>query len=670
MLTSNITKMKHLLFIIFTFIMFSGLKAQKDVTSKADNAFESGKYFEAIDLYKYSFAKARDKEVKSEIIFKTAECYRMVQDNTQAEVWYQKAIKKKYTNPIAILYLADAMRANAKYSEALVEYNNYKALVPDDARADNGIFSCEFSLEWMANPTRYKVENMYFFNSKQSDYGVAYAKEDYKHILFTSSREGSTGNKISDVTGENYSDLFKTRVDRKGKWSEPVPAGETINTEFDEGAPSTNEKCNTLYYTSFREDKDGNMVCKIFESNKEGIEWGTSEALALVSDSITVGHPAISPDELTLLFVSDMRGSLGKKDLWKVTRASKSEAWGKPENMGSQINTPGNEVFPYIHSDGTLYFSSDGYPGMGGLDIFMATPSAEGTWKVENMKYPMNSPADDFAIVFEIEKERGYISSNRPGGRGGDDIYQFSLPPIEFNLIGRVINQKSDDVIPGADLTLIGSDGTNVSKKTEADGTFSFKLAPNTDYRIVARRGGFLNSKDKESTKGMTSSKEFRRDIYMSPDDSRIDLPGIMYDFGKWSLRPESLVALEELVEILNDNPNITIEIGSHTDARGSDQANMELSAKRAKSVVDFLITYGVDEERLTSKGYGETMPKEIDKATSKKYDFLKEGDKLTEPFINALTTNEQKEICHQINRRTDFGLTGREYVPKIKRKR
>ena len=255
--------MRSLFILTLTFIMISGLMAQKDVTSKADNAFESGKYFEAIDLYKYAFAKARDKEQKAEIIFKTAECYRMVQDNNQSEVWYQKAIKKKYTNPIAILYLADAMRANAKYAEALVEYNNYKALVPDDVRADNGKLSCEYSLEWMANPTRYKVENMYFFNSKQSDYGVAYAKEDYKHVVFTSSREGTTGNKISDVTGENYSDLFKTRVDRKGKWSEPVPAGETVNTEFDEGAPATNDKCNTLYYTSFREDKDGNLVCKI-----------------------------------------------------------------------------------------------------------------------------------------------------------------------------------------------------------------------------------------------------------------------------------------------------------------------------------------------------------------------------------------------------------------------
>ncbi|MGE4289271.1 MAG: OmpA family protein [Salinivirgaceae bacterium] len=644
--------------------------SQKDVTAKADKAFETGRYFEAIDLYKYAYAKARDKEQKAEIVFMTAECYRLIQDNRQAEIWFNKAIKRRYPNPIAILYLADAMRANGNYEEARVEYKNYLELVPDDNRATKGLESCELALEWMENPTRYKVVNMYYFNSRQSDYGPAYAKDDFSQVVFTSSREGATGNKISNVTGEYYSDIFKTRVDRKGNWSEPVPLGEEVNTEFDEGAMATNDKCNTMYFTSFREDPDGNMVCKIFTSNKEGIEWGKSEALNILADSITIGHPAISPDELTLLFSANMRGGKGKKDLWKVTRADKNADWGTLVNMGEQINTEGDEVFPYIHSDGTLYFSSNGHPGMGGLDLFMATPQSDGTWTVENMKVPLNSPADDFGIIFEAEKERGYLSSNRPGGRGGDDIYQFSLPPIEFNLLGTVRNQKTENVIAGADITLIGSDGTNLSKKTESDGTFTFKLTPNTDYRIVAKRGGFLNSKDKETTKGMTSSKEFRIDIFMSPDDSRIDLPGIMYDFGKWNLRPESLVALEELVEILNDNPNITIEIGSHTDFRGSDQANTELSAKRAQSVVDFLVTYGVDQERLSSKGYGESMPKEIDKSIAKKYDFLNEGDVLTEAFINRLSSEEQKEICHQINRRTDFGLTGRDYVRKIQRRR
>lgn len=660
---------KILSILVVVFISMAAF-AQKDVTSKAENAFNTGRYYEAIDLYKYAYAKAKNKEQKAEITFMTAECYRMIQDNKHAEVWYNKAIRKRYPNPVAILYYANALRANSEYEEALEEYKKYKELVPDDIRGDQGIQSSELSIEWIANPTRYKVENMQYFNSKQSDYCAAYGKGDYKQTLFTSSREGATGNKTSGVTGEYYSDIFKTRVDRKGKWSEPVPLGEGVNTEFDEGAPATNEKCNTMYFTSFREDIDGNMVCKIFVSKKAGIEWGKAEPLALVADTITVGHPAISSDELMLLFVAEMRGGQGKKDIWKVTRASVSAEWGVPENLGPQINTVGDEVFPFIHSDGAMYFSSDGHTGMGGLDVFMASQNSDETWEIENMKYPFNSPADDFGVVFEQEKERGYLSSNRPGGRGSDDIYQFSLPPISFNLIGRVLNQKTEEVIAGADVTLIGSDGTNLSKKTENDGFFTFKLAPNTDYRIVAKRGGFLNSKDKITTKGMTTSNEFRPDVFMSPDDSRIDLAGIMYDFGKWNLRPESLVALEELVEILSDNPNITIEIGSHSDYRGSDEANLNLSSKRAQSVVDFLITYGVDQERLTSKGYGETMFKEIDKGLAKKHEFLNEGDILTSSFIDAIANEEQREICHQINRRTDFGLTGRDYVPKIKRRR
>ncbi len=645
-------------------------QAQKDVTSKADKSFESGKYFEAIDLYKYAYAKAKDKSKKAEILYMTAECYRNVGNTKQAKIWYRKAIKKHHPNPLALLYYGNALKSSEEYEEAEIQYAEYKTLVPDDPRGGMGEESCKLAQEWLENPTRYKVVNMYYFNSKQSDYSPTFGKSNYKQVLFTSSREGGTGNKTSSVTGEYYSDIFKTRVDRKGKWSEPVALGEGVNSEFDEGAAASNEKCNTMYFTSFREDKDGNMICKIFQSTKEGIEWKAADPVPVVQDSITVGHPAISSDELMLLFVAEMRGGQGKKDIWKVTRESKSASWGAPENLGPQINTSGDEMFPYIHNDGSLYFSSDGYLGMGGLDIFMASQSMDGNWVVENMKYPINSSADDFGLCFESAKERGYLSSNRLGGRGGDDIYQFSLPPIEFVLVGTVRNQKTEDVIAGADITLIGSDGTNLGKKTENDGTFTFKLTPNTDYRIVGKRGGFLNSKGKETTKGMTTSKEFKMDLFMSPDDSRIDLPGIMYDFGKWNLRPESLVSLEELVEILNDNPNITIEIGSHTDAIGSDQTNETLSAKRAKSVVDFLITYGIDEERLSSKGYGESMPKELDKATAKKYDFLNEGDLLTEAFIARLATEEQREIAHQINRRTDFGLTGRDYVPKIKRRR
>ena len=664
----SVLKMKRIIALTIVALAVLPTFAQRGITAKADKAFELGKYYDAIDEYKYAFAKAKDKDKKNQIMFMVAESYRMVQNSRQAEIWYKKVIKKGYDNPLATLYLADAMRAQGEYEDAMKEYQNYSKLNPSDDRGPAGVESCASAIEWMGQPTRYKIENMHYFNSKYSDFGIAYAKDDYSMVIFSSSREGCTGGKISGVTGEYYCDLVRSRVDRKGKWSEPVAIEENINTEYEEGMPSTNKKCNTLYFTSFREDKNKNLVCKIFCSVKENAEWGEPKELNLAPDTVAVGHPAISDDELTLIFVSEMEGGYGGKDLWKSTRANKSSDWGKPVNMGPAINTSGDEMFPYIHPEGTLYFSSNGHAGMGGLDIFKASEGTSG-WKVENMKYPINSSSDDFGICFESEMERGYFCSNRPGGKGSDDIYQFSLPPIEFTLTGIVRNGKTDAIIAGAEVNLIGSDGTNITAKTETDGSYNFNLSPNADYRIVVKRGGFLNSKDKTTTKGLTDSEQLKVNIDLQPDDRRMDLDGIEYEFNSAKLKPSSIAGLEVLVGILNDNANITIEIGSHADYRGSDEANLKLSEARAKSVVDFLTTYGIDPERLDSHGYGEEMPKEVDKKMAQKYPFLKEGDILTEAFIKRLN-DEQQEICNQINRRTDFVVTGRDYVPKVRKRR
>ncbi|MCK4661815.1 MAG: OmpA family protein [Bacteroidales bacterium] len=662
-------KIKNILIVIlFCLFSLNGF-TQKDLSLKANNAFNSGQYFKAIDLYKYAYAKTKDNAQKAEVMYKTALCYRLTNNSRQAEIWFRKAIKKKYSNPIAILFYADAKKINKKYDEAIVEYENYKKLVPGDPRGEKGISSCKLAKEWIENPTRYEIINMYFFNSKQSDFCPAYAKDDYSVVYFTSSREGATGNSINDVTGEYYSDIFQTRKDRKGKWKEPVPLDKSINSEFDEGTPSLNKKTNTIYFTSFRENKEEKLGCQIYVAKKQGIGWSEAQIIPLVADTITVGHPSISDDELTLYFAANMKGGKGGKDIWKITRSNKSESWEQPVNLGTDINTSDNEMFPFIHQDGTLYFSSNGHPGMGGLDIFMAVEKEEGKWTVENMKYPINSPVDDFGIIFEGDYERGYLSSSRKGSKGSDDIWQFSLPPIEFQLAGIVRNERTEEYIASASVNLIGSDGTNLTKTSENDGSFSFALKPNTDYRVVTKKGGFLNGKGKETTKGKTTSSDFRLDIFMSPNDSP-KLVNIFYDLGKWDLRPESLIALEELVEILNDNPNITIELGSHTDFRSGAEYNRDLSEKRAKSVVDFLITYGIDEERLSSKGYGESNPTTVTKQAARQYNFLTEGDVMTESFINRMPTNDMKEICHELNRRTEFIVTGTDYIPKIRRKR
>ncbi len=661
------------LIVLFTTII-QVANGQNKRIEKAENAFNAGKYFEAIDLFKYAYGKTDDREVKKDLIFKTALCYRYIDDVRQAEIWFRKAVKRDIENPLAYLYYADALMANGEYEEAKPNYQKYKQLVPDDERAQKGIESCDFAIKAKEEPTRHNINPMYFFNSRESEFSPCYGKDNYTIVYFTTTTEGTTGNEINPVTGQYYADIYMSRVDRKGEWSDPRPLGENINTEFDEGAAITNEKANTMYFTTVRENKDGDLVTQIYKSKKAGIKWGEASRVAIFeADSIMVAHPAISFDEKTLYFVSNKKGGLGGKDIWKVTAGS--DGWGKPENLGPDINTKGNELFPYIHKDGTLYFSSDGHVGMGGLDLFMARPKGS-KWEVTNLGYPMNSPRDDFGIIFERELERGYMSSNRDDSRGEDDVFQFALPPLEFKLILTLKNSTTAEIIPDASVNLIGSDGTNEIKTSEANGKVEFDMNPNTDYRIITRKGGFLAGRGKLSTKGYTESKDIELDILMQPNDQP-RLVKVFFDFGKWDLKPESMVALEELVEILrDDNPNITIELSSHTDFRGSDAANQELSLKRAQSVKDFLVLYGIDAERLSVKGYGEKKPKEITPREAQEFDkregweFLDEGTVLTESYIKSLPTEKMKEIAHSLNRRTEFRVTGTDYVPRIRRKK
>ncbi len=382
----------------------------------------------------------------------------------------------------------------------------------------------------------------------------------------------------------------------------------------------------------------------------------------IAADTVTVKHPAASPDDLSLYFTANMPGGHGGYDIWMVKREKKTAPWGSPVNLGSSINTPGNEIFPYVHPDGSLYFSSDYHLGMGGLDIFKAEKDKKGKWVIRNMKYPINSSYDDFGIVFQGDWEKGFLTSNRPGGKGKDDIFEFSLPPLEFILSGFVRDEKTDEIIPGATVKLIPNDGVPIEKKSEIDGSFRFELKPNTDYQIETSHEKYLNGKSRESTKGYETDKEFKRDVYMAPIEKPIELPNIMYEFAKWDLRPESMVSLDQLVETLNDNPNIVIELRSHTDFRGSADANEELSQKRAQSVVDFLIEKGIEPDRLVAKGYGESMPRVVDMKMAQQYSFLNEGDVLTESYIKKLASLEQ-EVAHQLNRRTEFQVLKTDYV-------
>jgi peptidoglycan-associated lipoprotein len=640
--------------------------SQRNKATRAEDAFKAGEYTFAIDLYKAAYNDINDKNNRAEILTRIADCYRLSNEPVKAELFYTKAIGKGVTDPTAYYYLAEAKKMNMKYEEAKEDYKKYKELSSDETRANQGIKSCDLAMKWMDNPSGYQVDNMKFFNSKANDFAPVYASNDYNTVFFTSSRDGSTGTTQHGATGQNFSDIYVTRMDRKGTWSEPIPLGENINTEFEEGTPALSKDFNTMYFTRCKKAKNQSFGCQLYYVEREGDTWGKDKIIEISGDTIVIAHPAITADEQTLYFVSDLQGGFGGKDIWKVTRANKGDDWSKPENLGADINTLGDEVFPFIHSDGTLYFSSNGHAGIGGLDIYKAKQNTNGSWKIENMETPINSNSDDFGIVFQNDVEKGYFSSSRTT-RGDDDIYTFNLPPLKFNLLGVVKDEKTDAPIAEANVKSVSSDGLTVDIKTDKNGGFKMIMKAATDYVLIGSKEGYLNGKERETTKGLDKSKDFRTTIYLSSIEKPIALPNIFYDFAKADLRPESMVALDGLVETLNDNPTITIELGAHTDSRGSDVDNISLSQRRAQSVVDYLIQKGIATDRLTAKGYGEGAPKSVDPKLVQQYPFLKDGVVLTEDYILKLPDSDLQEIAHQVNRRTEFRVLRTDYQAKKK---
>ncbi len=646
--------------LVLVFLISLTAYPQKRKAQKAYDAWDAGEYFEAIDFFKDAYSKTRDRNEKSEYVFMVAECYRLTNNPRNAESWYKKISGKDEARPEATYWYARSLKMNGKYEEAIKAFEEYKQLVPSDARADVGIRSCELSVEWTESPSPYEIEEIKDLNSRRSDFCPSYARDDYGMVYLTSSREEATGKSEHGATGESFTDIFESRLDKKGRWSTPVPLTD-INTEFEEGAVSFTSDFREMYYTRCEVGKRENRGCIIMHAKRNEDGWSQPEKIDILPDSLVAAHPAISPDGMTLYFVSTLSDGYGGKDIYYVTRSSSSGAWSGPRNMGPDINTTGDELFPYMRSDGTFYFASDGHIGMGGLDIFKAEPQPDGRWLVDNMRYPINTSADDFSITFQGDREAGLFSSTRKG-RTNDEIYYFELPPLRFSVRGLVKDEETGEPIGDAVVQLIASDGTTIKDNTAEGGEFRFMLNENVDYIFLASKDGYLNGKEKETTRGQEKSREFMTTIVMTPIDKPIELPNILYDFNKWDLRPESMVSLDKLVETLNDNPNVTIELMSHTDSRDTEEYNLELSQKRAQSVVDYLIDKGIDPDRLSAKGYGESSPKIVDAQLASEYPFLKEGFILNEQLIESLPNDEQKEIAHQINRRTEFRVLSTDY--------
>ena len=630
---------------------------------KADKKYDIGEYYAASTLYRraYSGLPSNKKELRAHAAFRQGECLRLINKPTRAINAYQLAIKNKFSNDTVYLQYARVLHQAGNYGEAIKMYKTYLEKHPKSQLAINGIEACNKLEEWKKVKTDYVIQRAGEFNAKNTnDFSPAFSDADGSSLIFTSSRINNTKRKPSAITGFPQNDLFLAQRNVAGKWEKPQPMEDSFNTDFDEGAASVTGDGRTIYFTRCPFDENKSLGAQIFVSNRAGGQWTEPKQVVLFKDStISTAHPAINFSGDTLYFVSDkVAGGYGGKDIWMSVKIG--GLWSTPENLGPDINTAGDEMFPYAHPDGSLYFSSNGLPGLGGLDIFHAVRTGKNSWNVVNMMPPFNSNYDDFGITFEGKKPKGYFSSNRGESRGFDKIWSFNLPEKEFALTGVVTdnqNQKLGDAI----VRIVGTNGANVKIRTKKDGSFYYKVDPNVEYVLLATSRGYLNQENQLSTMGLKDSKTYKVSFRLTPIGKPIPLSNIFYEFGKWTLTKESETSLNALVKIMKDNPNITIELAAHTDMVGTSEANQILSEKRAQTVVDYLIHNGIAKDRMTAKGYGESMPVTVDAAMAAAHSFLKEGTVLDETYVKTLQP-EQQEIANQINRRTEFRVVKTTY--------
>ena len=665
-----------ILIIAFLITIPTLLNAQRNPAKSADEAFSKEQYSLAIDKYKKAYTRVKkNKEEKNRITAQLAECYRLTGNYKRASASYKRLIKNEWDkrNPEIRLHFADMLKITGKYPEAIEQYNVYAERAPEDPRGKRGAETTALIEEWISNPSKYEISNIKKINSRESDYAPAYTTDNYNEIVFTSTREGATGKETDHWTAQNFSDLFIAKIDRKGDWSEPILFDDTenINTGANEGSATFNSRFNTVYFTKCPNDKQKESGCQIYKAKRTGRTWGKIEMVDIASiDTLsTIGQPTISEDELIIYFSANKRNGMGGNDIWVAFRDSKSDGFRRPMNLGEIINTPGDEVFPFLRNDTTLYFASDGHGGMGGLDIFVSTIDTAGNWgKPQNLKYPMNSTYDDFGIVFHPESEYGFISSNRKGTRGKDDIWYFIEPPLIFTLSGTIKDDRTLMYMGDVSVQLVGSTGLSVSTRTNDEGFYSFgesQLEQNTMYEVLVAKPNYFNQKASFTTVGVEFSKDFVKDFSLVPLPAEpIPLPEILYDLAKWDLKPQYQDSLQGLIQTLRDNPNIVIELAAHTDMRDSYEKNDILSQRRAQSVVDYLIIRGIEPARLVAKGYGERVPLTIKKDIIRDGFPFTEGTTFDEAFIETLVNNREKEVAHQLNRRTEFRILRKDYVP------
>ena len=685
---------RNILILGFFFLFSSSLDAQGTIYKKANKAFDTGEYYKARELYKKAYTRSNERKEKTEISFKMANCAMLMGDYKLAESYYKRTIKLRYiemfNDPIVIFNLAEALKGQEKYDEAIEKYKEYSSKKgADKAKANQAIESCEMSQDWISTLSRYKVQNVQNLNSKYNDFSPAFGDKKNEILYFTSSREEAVGKTKNEQTNQDFSDIFvavlkeapkksKKKKDPKNHmpdWDTPTNGfdkdfeGETYGIEelnkkdSEEGVISFTKGAKKMYFTKAIYQKNQYNGRRIYSSEKRGSGWDEFIMEKIPIDTLVdVFDPAISKDGKTLYFSSNMDGGEGGTDLYRCVYDKKKKSWGEPENLGPTINTAGNEGFPYLTTSGSLFFSSDGHIGMGGLDIFKTQLTEDGFSNPENLKYPINTPYDDFGIIFEDEEElRGYLSSNRKGkkwrAKGGDDIYFIDKLLIRFELSGVLMDTMLNEPVSGARVELVGPHGTHITT-TDGKGKYSFdrsNFKEDEDYQIQFSKDWYLTHRDTISTRNIDRLQckeeedgnlvfKFTRYPEMKNIRRPIVLPEVQYDLGKASLREEGAKALDELADLLiKDHPELVIELRSHTDVRGSKQLNKKLSEERAQSCVDYLVKKGVSSNRLIAVGRSFYEPIQDE-----------DGNILTSEYILKLPINLQ-ESAHQKNRRTDF---------------
>lgn len=653
-------KLNRIIIIILTTLltaaMLTGCKSVK--LSDADDTMARGEYFAATNMYRKIYnrlTKPEERPLRGEVAYKLANCYQRLNRPANAAAAYGNALRYGQTDSIIYLRLAQALQATGKYQQAKKEYETYLEWKPDDQVAKNGVRGCNIAIASKDAPkTRYVVKQSKLFNSRRSDYAPMFLDKNYDILYFTSTNEKVTGDNKSDITGMKNGDIWMARHNEKGEWERPYPAEGELNTDADEGIISFSPDGQTMYLTVAKRSETSSTSVEIHTSRRSDASWSASQKLDILNDTVTaVGHPAASPDGRFLYFTSDMPGGYGGLDIWRIDL---NERGGALENLGPQINTSGNESFPYLRTDSILYFSSDGHSGYGGLDLFKATLNSPGDrWSVDNMGLPMNSAGDDFGITFG-EGESGFFSSNRGDARGYDHIYSFVLPDLKISIAGWVVD-KDDEPVPNAIIRIVGNDGSNQKEVARDDGSFKFNLQRGVKYVMMAGAKGYLNQKVEFESDSVEEDAEYGMDFILASISKPSVVENIFYDFDRATLRPESKEALDELAVLLEDNPNVSIEMSAHTDRMGGEQYNLDLSERRAKSVVDYLVGKGISADRLTWAGYGKTRPKTVTKRINKEYPQFEEGTELTPEYIETLE-EEDREAADQINRRTEFQVT------------